>query len=259
MTDNCGHADGIGSRFFAFNAGGGRRRRRANAEPTVEEPGAGSPAAEPGTVSLTTELPGEVTELRRSPEPRRLTRRAPEIFRAETFHHSAPRADKLQPAPAVRLPKSARAEAVVRLVHRLADAQTVFPQLGLNLADVTAPDSGTAVRVVHGYLETGAREEQVELEPDGYRLIRLDVSERIEAHVFDDIAPSGDVADGSSYTAYLVVNGELRALPAGSSFDSRKGIFYWRPAPGYLGIYDFLFVSPNGDQARRVRLEVVVR
>ena len=47
----------------------------------------------------------------------------------------------------------------------------------------------------------------------------------------------------ASYAAYRVVDGRLRQLPVGSAFDSRTGDFYWQPALGYIGDYDFVFVK----------------
>lgn len=45
------------------------------------------------------------------------------------------------------------------------------------------------------------------------------------------------------YTGYLVVGSELRPLPIGSSLDTKKGIFYWLPGPGFLGNYEFIFLK----------------
>jgi hypothetical protein len=49
------------------------------------------------------------------------------------------------------------------------------------------------------------------------------------------------------YAAYQVANGQLRTLPAGSSFDARTGTLYWQPGAAYAGNYDFVVV----DQLRR--------
>jgi Fibronectin type III domain len=53
---------------------------------------------------------------------------------------------------------------------------------------------------------------------------------------------------GGTYEGYLVVDGELRALPAGSSLDTTHGTFNWQPAAGFLGVYDLMFVRtwPEG-------------
>jgi len=43
-------------------------------------------------------------------------------------------------------------------------------------------------------------------------------------------------------SGYLVVGDELRALPIGSTLDSRRDIFYWQPGPGFIGKYYFVFI-----------------
>jgi hypothetical protein len=54
-----------------------------------------------------------------------------------------------------------------------------------------------------------------------------------------------------TYTGYLVVNGDLRPLPVGSSLDP-AGTFYWHPGPGFFGTYHLLFVRTlcDGTQQR---------
>jgi hypothetical protein len=51
------------------------------------------------------------------------------------------------------------------------------------------------------------------------------------------------------YSAYLVVGGELEPLPAGSTFDPERGVFYWMPGPGFLGEFTFAFVRWEGGRA----------
>lgn len=45
---------------------------------------------------------------------------------------------------------------------------------------------------------------------------------------------------------YLLVNGERRDLPVGSSL--KDGVFYWGLGPGFLGDYRLVFVRPGGRQ-----------
>ena len=45
-------------------------------------------------------------------------------------------------------------------------------------------------------------------------------------------------------SGYLLVNGERRPLPAGSSL--ADGVFYWHPGPGFRGRYELLFERPDG-------------
>jgi hypothetical protein len=64
-----------------------------------------------------------------------------------------------------------------------------------------------------------------------------------------------DAASGRTYRGAAIVNGVETALPVGSTLDAERGMFYWEPAPGFLGSYELIFVS--GDRAP-VRVRVVV-
>jgi len=54
-------------------------------------------------------------------------------------------------------------------------------------------------------------------------------------------------------TGYLLVGGDERPLPIGSSV--RDGTFYWQVGPGFLGDYQLLFERPAGEMMR-VRITV---
>jgi len=67
-------------------------------------------------------------------------------------------------------------------------------------------------------------------------------------------------ARADEYAGYLVVDGELRELPNGSSFDPARGTFYWQPGLGYVGNYDLLFVRTTADGAReRIPVRVTLQ
>jgi WD40 repeat protein len=78
--------------------------------------------------------------------------------------------------------------------------------------------------------------------PSGDRVVTIGQSERVEVHL--------PATDGAGYAGYETVNGEARPLPLGSSLDAAKGIFYWEPAPGFLGAHDLEFVSATGEVLR---------
>jgi len=66
---------------------------------------------------------------------------------------------------------------------------------------------------------------------------------RIELHA---TAPGSEPPAGSTFEAYLAVNGALAPLPIGSSFDAARGAFYWQPAPGFLGEFPIRIVRLEG-------------
>ena len=52
----------------------------------------------------------------------------------------------------------------------------------------------------------------------------------------------------------LLVNGEVRSLPIGSTL--KGGVFYWQAGPGFLGNYEFVFERPGlPDLKMRVTIE----
>jgi hypothetical protein len=70
---------------------------------------------------------------------------------------------------------------------------------------------------------------------------------------------AGGAEPHTTYAAYRVVDGKLQQLPVGSAFDTRKGDFFWQPAPGFLGDYDFVFVkSRYGMDVAQVSVRVTV-
>jgi len=73
--------------------------------------------------------------------------------------------------------------------------------------------------------------------------------ERVEIHLFDS-----------------TVNIEPRAfnisqLPIGSTLDTKRGVFYWQPGPGFIGDYQFIFIikeeKTEGIRARVMRIKII--
>jgi hypothetical protein len=60
--------------------------------------------------------------------------------------------------------------------------------------------------------------------------IEIKEVERIEIHLSDRIS-------NCTYTGYLEVGEQLWPLPIGSTLDTERGIFYWSPGPGFIGLY----------------------
>lgn len=77
----------------------------------------------------------------------------------------------------------------------------------------------------------------------GARHVRATERDRVEIRLNLATRTAGD----RDYAGYLVVDGVLRELPIGSSFDPERGVFYWQPGLAFTGAYDFLFVRTNSD------------
>ncbi|MCP4157386.1 MAG: hypothetical protein GY757_57275 [bacterium] len=62
---------------------------------------------------------------------------------------------------------------------------------------------------------------------------------------------------------YLVVGNQFKALPSGSTLDTKKGVFYWQPGPGFIGSYTFDFFTAaakdnhiNSIKRKRVKINI---
>ena len=70
---------------------------------------------------------------------------------------------------------------------------------------------------------------------------------------------STDSNCASSYAVYLVVNGELRDLPAGATLE-RNGALSWQPGAAFQGRYNFALVRTDcGGEKSTTRIVVTVR
>jgi|GEM_PF-1433347 len=78
----------------------------------------------------------------------------------------------------------------------------------------------------------------VEVYPDDKGKFNIEIIEleHIEIHLQDNHSSP------RFYTGYLLIDGKLNPLPIGSTFDIKRGIFYWQPGAGFLGEYQFIFL-----------------
>jgi hypothetical protein len=73
--------------------------------------------------------------------------------------------------------------------------------------------------------------------PDDNGSIIIDINEleRVEIHFFDSTL-------------------NISSLPIGASLDTRNGVFYWQPGPGFVGEYEFLFLI--GERKARIKVRI---
>ncbi|MEO7272124.1 MAG: hypothetical protein ABIX28_02385 [Vicinamibacterales bacterium] len=89
---------------------------------------------------------------------------------------------------------------------------------------------------------------------DGVRRVWATERDRLELRLGETV-PSGTTFDG-----YLVSNGRLTELPAGSSFDPARGAFYWQPGLAFMGDYELMFVRTGTDGTReRIPVRVTLQ
>jgi len=64
----------------------------------------------------------------------------------------------------------------------------------------------------------------------------------------------------TDYAGYMVVGGEPRSLPIGSTLDAEKGTFSWIPGPGFLGTYELVFSREDAAGFTiRIPIQVTIR
>jgi hypothetical protein len=119
--------------------------------------------------------------------------------------------------------------------------------LGRRASEIASLDMSTAVASSQGYRH-GAEVSRHLPDATGRRLVL--------GHQMERIIVDASSAGASSYAAYRVVAGQLRALPPGASFDPSRGVLYWQPGVGYSGDYDFEIVA-NG--TARIPVRVVLQ
>ncbi len=131
----------------------------------------------------------------------------------------------------------------------------IGPDLGRRLGELNAGPSSDPILMRAGFNLT-RQTEAVAAGLGGRRYVRAIERDRVEIR----LARAGSGVRDGEYEGYLLVNGQLRELPKGASFDPDRGAFYWQPGLGYMGDYDFLFVRTLADGSReripvRVTLE----
>jgi len=105
-------------------------------------------------------------------------------------------------------------------------------------------DSLSFNRRYQAYVRRGFDKEALPeaVHPDTEGSLRVEIREleRVEINFTEK-------GDGTIRQGYLKVGDELRALPIGTTFDASEGILYWQPGPGFIGDYEFVFLSRNAN------------
>jgi subtilisin family serine protease len=80
--------------------------------------------------------------------------------------------------------------------------------------------------------------------------IKIAEMERVEIEFFKT-SPLTSNLEPRMFTA--------KPLPIGATLDGRRGIFYWQPGPGFVGTYDFAFVTKGpSDEWTRVPVRIII-
>ena len=100
--------------------------------------------------------------------------------------------------------------------------------LGRHVDDLVGTTSRAPVAVRDGFTLVGSTR-QIDRGLDGTRRVWATERDRVEIRV------GSSARTDDEYAGYLLVDGRLRELPIGSSFDPSRGTFFWQPALGFIG------------------------
>jgi len=111
------------------------------------------------------------------------------------------------------------------------------------------PGDSSGVLLLKGFPKQSEKTPVIR-EPDdnGIINIKLKPMERIEIHLRKRVTQG-------KWTGYRELDVRRDKLPIGSTLDSKNGIFYWQPGPGFIGDYRFVFTERT--QNRRIRKRIL--
>jgi len=79
--------------------------------------------------------------------------------------------------------------------------------------------------------------------PDDSGNVKVEIKELelMEIHLQEKIPGK----DRSTWIGFHVIGHRLKALPVGSTLDTKRGVFYWQPGPGFVGNYLLVFIETD--------------
>ncbi len=104
--------------------------------------------------------------------------------------------------------------------------------------------------------------------PDENGIITIEINEleRIELYIDNNSAQVEEngsknskfkIQNSKFYSGCQLVGSRLKRLPIGSTLDTKKGVFYWLPGPGFVGRYALVFVDTESNQMRQVNVKIL--
>lgn len=107
-------------------------------------------------------------------------------------------------------------------------------RLSTHIGDI--PADRRSIRFRKGYNENI---ELLEAYPTEQDIIPIEIKEldRLEIRL-----GTCECAGKAVYAAYMPVGDEIRRLPAGTTLNTKTGVFYWQTAAGFIGQYEFVFL-----------------
>jgi hypothetical protein len=114
-----------------------------------------------------------------------------------------------------------------------------------------------SIRIKYGYDENKAHE-HIYADDNGVISIKIRELERVEIYFKGTrgLAPLS-CAPLSDYNGHQLVGNGLKRLPIGSFLDTQQGIFYWTPGPGFVGVYELVFINRSIKCLQRVNIKIL--
>ena len=93
--------------------------------------------------------------------------------------------------------------------------------------------------------------------PGDNGITSLSIRELERVVIYLDGPGAAENSAGDGYTGYLASGDRLTGLPAGSTLDGARGIFYWMPGPGFIGTYNLIFFNRAGDRQKKIKITIL--
>jgi len=93
--------------------------------------------------------------------------------------------------------------------------------------------------------------------PGDNGITSLSIRELERVVIYLDGPGTAENSASQDYTGYLASGDHLTGLPAGSTLDKTRGIFYWMPGPGFIGTYNLIFINPTGDRQKKITIRIL--
>ncbi len=111
------------------------------------------------------------------------------------------------------------------------------------------------VGVLKGY-KTDGKPQKIYPDKKGNITIEIKELEPLEVRLFPEGA--GVLAPLLVCSGFHIVGSQLRPLPIGSTLETKRGIFYWHPGPGFIGNYELVFIV-RGKTGKFVRKHITIK
>jgi len=109
-------------------------------------------------------------------------------------------------------------------------------------------ESVEGIKLIKGF-DQNSEPEMFYPDGDGNINVAIEELDRVVIFLNDD--------QQGPYHGYMSVGGISKPLPPGSTLDTKQGIFYWCPGPGFIGNYELVFTNGYNNGIKRVLIKIL--